>query len=190
MFALSRTSVAHMRDLAILAVLFLAPITDAAAQDQPPPPEPGQRSGFIFGFGVGAALEMGAETYYLRNGAAVAVDLKLGHTVSRSLELFFEHRAHFKGNEYIDIDIQSTGITGLGAAYMFSPLRLNGLVGLAWTARWDCGYSWDYRLALGFGAGLGYEFAPRWIVSLDISYGIMQYRSPFTIAATVNFLSF
>ena len=83
----------------------------------------------------------------------------------------------------------TTGASGLGAAYMFSPLRLNGLVGLAWTASWDFG-DWFYNLGLGLGAGLGYEFAPRWIVSLDISYGIMQYRSPFTFAATVNFLSF
>ena len=179
-----------MRDLAILAVLFLAPITDAAAQDQPPPPEPGQRSGFIFGFGVGAALEMGAETYYLRNGAAVAVDLKLGHTVSRSLELFFEHRAHFKGNEFTKG--QSTGITGLGAAYTVGGIRLNGLVGLASVLNRDTGSGDGFGGFLGFGlgAGFGVEFAPRWIASFDISYGIMKYATPFTVAATVNFLSF
>ena len=170
-----------------LVVLALAPFANLAAQDRSPPPEPGQRSGFVFGFGVGVALEMAEWYQELRKGPAVAVDLKLGHTVSRSLELFFEHKAHFKGNEYIEL--QSTGITGLGAAYTVGGIRLNGLVGLASAAWWDIG-DWGFYLGLGLGAGVGYEFAPRWIASFDISYGIMEYPSPFTIAATVNFLSF
>ena len=138
-----------------------------------------QRSGFIIGFGVGPGLTAGD----VDSKVGIATDLKIGGMVGRSLQLYYTAKSNLL---FYDGDPEASGVSGLGATYAWdSGFNVNGTVGLATWLDFDNGTSNGF----GAGAGVGYEFADRWIFNVGGTFGVFQGDKVFNLAATISILS-
>lgn len=138
-----------------------------------------QREGFIIGFGIGPGFTGGDVT----SKVGIASDFKIGGMLGESVQLYYTSKSNlvFSGGDAVAI-----GVSGLGVTFgMSSGFNVNGTAGLAtWTdsdAGTDAGF--------GLGAGIGYEFADRWIMDLGGTWGVIDGTHVISVAATVSILS-
>jgi hypothetical protein len=161
--------------LSLAVVLLLASSGDAAAQ----------RKGFIIGGGLGPGLTFG--DYDTKFGGTT--DFKIGAMVGQSLQVYYRNTVNFTDSS-AGYDLEGAGVGGLGVTYQFAcKYRVNGVVGFS-SRIGISGGDWSTDNGFGLGAGVGYEFADLWIVSLDGSWGRPggDYNM-FNLALTINILS-
>lgn len=147
-------------------------------------PVAAQRSGFIIGFGLGAG---GSKVESADGDGGVATDFKIGAQVSEAARVYYSGKNVLFSVTGADLGIN--GLQGLGVDYVLpSGVYLTGGVGLA-----NLNFLADGNLSgdTGFGlnVGVGYEFAPLWMVDLDLTWGSINSVKLYTVSASVNILS-
>lgn len=147
--------------------------TDAAAQ----------RKGLIVGFGIGPGFTDGDVYLDFDATGGLAADFKLGGMVGESVQLYVTSKSNTfsHSGSYV-----TSNLSGVGVTYqMPSRFAVNGAIGLAVWADYD----WDWEVGFGLGGGVGYEFADRWIVNLDGTWGRVSDANVFNVLLTVGILS-
>jgi len=138
-----------------------------------------QRSGFIIGFGVGPGFTAGD----VDSKVGIATDFRIGGTIGKSLQLYYTAKSNLL---FYDGDPEASAVSGLGATYAWdSGFNINGTAGLATWLDFDNGTSNGF----GAGAGVGYEFADRWVFNVGGTFGVFEGDKVFNVAATISFLS-
>ena len=188
----------------VLAVLFiLASVNDAHAWDK-------QRKGFVLGFGGGLALTSIKEEFGglsgRENKLGLYTDFRIGYAPENNWMIYYMNKVSWFGSKVTffdgfvghveDVTVIS-GITGAGFSYYFNPDSpspfVTGGVGAS-------SFSFPFEDVGGttgaaFFVGGGYEFARRWSVEGNLTWGnpseddIID-RSIISVSGTINILGY
>ena len=138
-----------------------------------------QRQGFIIGFGAGPSVTTGD----VDSKVGVSTDFKIGGMAGKSVQLYCTSKWSFFSEDGAAI---AAGLHGLGVTHQWpSGFNINGTAGVATWIDFD----WDAYVGIGLGAGVGYEFADRWVVNLGGAWGRREDINVFNLALTISVLS-
>lgn len=165
----------------LAAVLIAAAATPALGFD-------GSKKGFILGFGLGMGVTSFKQTASVygyddlesarETKGGLATDFRIGAGLSEQVMIYYTSRVSWFSIE----NIYGNSVTianGIGLAcvsYYLQPANRGAyLLGILGIASWNAPFEEDSDglTGLGFGGGVGYEFAPHWSVE-----GVLGVGSP------------
>ena len=178
------------------------------------------RKGFVFGLGVGGGLTLYETTEYQitfldvppyvmdryvdgsGSSPGLATDFKIGYGISDKLMLLYTNKVlwfSFQDPDWSEAQATVTGASMLSMTYFFKPtapsLFASAGAGVSTWGAFPATEEDESWLGLGLFAGVGFEFAPHWMIEFTSLVGLGgtdddddSGKNPFTFMVTIHWL--